>query len=133
MLDKIYKVTALCILGLLAACANVAVPAASSESDRISTLPQFPHKFGSRPAIEAPDAVQLLTAEQQQDFLAYFNAPQNQSVKPYTRLANYLFEHTLSLQFEAHTYTAAQTLDLNKGDCLSLAILTTALARLANV
>ena len=96
-------------------------------------LPEFPNLFGSRPIIAEPDAVQRLTPEQQSDFLTYFNLPANQQIPPPVRIANYLFDKTSTLQYESQTYTAAQTLVMNKGNCLSLAILTTALAKLANL
>src|SRR5687768_5613007 len=123
----------LLLTSLLSACANVITPASSRVAESELVLPQFPNLFGSRPAIPGPDAVQQLTPEQEQKFLAYFHAPQNSAAKPHQRVANYLFENTLGLQYEGQTYTAALTLTFNKGDCLSLAVLTTALARLAAV
>jgi Tfp pilus assembly protein PilF len=117
---------------LLNACASVA-PTSMNVVEAKLVLPEFPNLFGSRPPIAAPEIVQSLTPAQQQDFLTYYNLPENQQVQPPMRIANYLFKKTRTLQYENRTYSAAQTLALNKGNCLSLAILTTALAKLVNL
>lgn len=118
---------------MLAACAHVAPQVVTVVAVEESALPEFPNVFGDRPMIPTADQVSRLTPAQEQEFLAYFNAPENQAVKPYQRVSRYLFENTLSLQYEETTYTAAETLNFNKGNCMSLAILTTALVRLAGV
>jgi Tfp pilus assembly protein PilF len=122
------------LLCLLNACAsNVGAPASISIEEAPLVLPEFPNLFGSRPVIAEPDSVQRLTPEQEQDFLTWFNLPENQAVRPHMRLSSYLFESTRTLEYENRTYTAAQTLELNSGNCMSLAVLTTALARLAGL
>ena len=125
----------LTILGgilLLGACTAVSTPALT-EAVENEPAPQFLDLFGERPDIPQLDTVLTLTPQQQQAFLEYFNLPKNQTVPPYMRVANYLFENTLNLQYDGITLTAAQTLELNKGNCMSLALLTTALVKLANV
>jgi Tfp pilus assembly protein PilF len=130
---KFHQLAILALLCLLNACAHVDAPGSMRIVDTELVLPEFPNPFGSRPAIAGPDSIQRLTPAQEQQFLVYFNRPENQSIKPHIRIFNYLFENTLTLQYDDNTYTAAQTLELNKGDCLSLAILTTALARVVGL
>ncbi len=130
---KFPQLLILAFLCLLNACANTVAPASLSIAGEELALPEFPNLFGSRPGIAQPDAVQRLAPEQEEDFLTYFNLPENQSVRPHMRLAGYLFESTRTLQYENRTYTAAETLEFNGGNCLSLAILTTALARLVDL
>ena len=133
MSGKCQRLVLFAFASLLIACANVTPPARVPLFESKPVLPEFPNHFGARPFIPDVDAVLQLTQEQEQNFLAYFNLPANQVIKPHMRVSNYLFDNTINMQYEDSTYTAARTLELNKGNCMSLAILTTALARLADV
>ncbi len=133
VIRKLRLTVVLVLMWMLSACTSVATPGATDESASEPAAPEFLDLFGSRPAIPTPEQILHLTSEQEQKFLEYFNRPQNQTVLPYLRVANYLFENTTNLQYDGVTLTAAQSLELNKGNCLSLALLTTALAKLVNV
>jgi len=86
-----------------------------------------------RPAV--PNVAELfeLRDEQKDAFLAFFDAPERQSTPPHERLYNYLYTTTVDFDFHNDTRTARQTLDNAAGNCLSLAILTTALANIADI
>ena len=90
--------------------------------------------FTRRPDIKGVDGIHRLSFAQQQHFLSYFYDNRRRNIAPHERVANYL-ENFVDKKFKYHneTYTAEQTLALSQGNCLSLAILTTALANLANV
>lgn len=116
---------------LNAGCAQVSLPA--SEETAALHLPAFSTAFGPRPPLPAEQQVHTLTPAQQQAFLSYFNDPRLRGIPPYRRLYDYLEDVTREFVYESATYTASEVLQFNSGNCLSLAILTTALARLAGV
>jgi tetratricopeptide (TPR) repeat protein len=74
-----------------------------------------------------------LREAQKRNFLEYFNDPAQQQTLPHERIYDYLLLTTSDFDFHSDTRTAVQALDSASGNCLSLAILTTALANLANV
>ena len=89
--------------------------------------------FGPRPEMVTPTELFDLREHQQRAFLTYFHDPENEGVPPHERIYNYLFATTAEFDFHSDTRTAIETLDSAAGNCLSLAILTTALARLVDV
>lgn len=81
----------------------------------------------------APEQIFALSPEQEKAFLTYFNSTANQSIAPHQRLVNYLEHIVSSFSYKGSTLVAEQSLNEQNGNCLSLAIMTTALARIANV
>lgn len=84
-------------------------------------------------AIESERTIISLTEQQQQDFLAYMAQPELQSIPIHKRLYNYLDNKVAGFDYRGDTYSAMVALEKNAGNCLSLALLTTALAKLAGV
>ena len=77
--------------------------------------------------------VYALSETQRKRFLTWFEAPAQQHLLPHKRLAAYL-ENTLhGFSFSGSTHTAQEAAREAEGNCLSLAILTAAYARLANL
>ena len=115
---------------LLAACATNQV---STPSAYQTTLSFDPGLFGERPDIV--DAADLFDLRERQEaaFLEFFHDPAKQATPPHVRIYDYLLFTTSDFDFHNDTRTATQALDSSSGNCLSLAILTTALANLANV
>ncbi|MFT5693664.1 MAG: Flp pilus assembly protein TadD [Oceanicoccus sp.] len=89
--------------------------------------------FSSRPDIAGVEEIHQLSFSQQQHFLSYFHDYRRRKVPSHERVANYLENFVDEFRYRNETYSAAQTLALSQGNCLSLAILTTALANLANI
>jgi len=89
--------------------------------------------FGKQPPIISKDQIFQLTADQQREFLSYFNDPENQSIATHWRIYYYLQQIVSNFNYQDDTYTAEEAIRLAGGNCLSLAIITTALARLVNV
>lgn len=77
--------------------------------------------------------VLALTEQQQKAFMAYYNAPENQSVAPHKRLAYYVENIANHFNYHEFTYSASQALDAQKGNCLSLAAASVALASLVDL
>ena len=98
-------------------------PLISFESDPFGE----PQKF-----IEVDD-IYALSAEQNEAFLTYFNDPSRQDIAEHRRVYEYLESITMNFGYQGDTYAAEEALSNSSGNCLSLAILTTALARLAGV
>jgi tetratricopeptide (TPR) repeat protein len=79
-------------------------------------------------AVPTSNELFTLTEEQKAHFLEYYNAKENRKVPEYKRVSNYLDDMLHGFNFLGKTYTANQTLTEDSGNCLSLAILTKALA-----
>ena len=89
--------------------------------------------FGQQPDIIQGQDIFLLTEQQKQDFYKYFNDRKHGKTAPHQRLIEY-FEHlTHYFNYRGETLTASQALSTGEGNCLSLAILTTAFAKLGSV
>ncbi len=82
-----------------------------------------------------PEFSQLttLTAAQQADFLAYFQHPSRQHLSAAKRIGEYMQNYLLDFQYQLTTLSASETLAQLRGNCMSLALLTHALAQLAEV
>jgi len=89
--------------------------------------------FGERPSIVDAGNLFDLREGQQLAFLDYFHDPARQATAPHERIYDYLLLTTADFDFHSDTRTAVQALDSASGNCLSLAILTTAWAILADV
>lgn len=74
-----------------------------------------------------------LTEKQKQHFLDYFQAEVNQSTDAHVRLYQYLKSILDGFHFRGETYSAAVALERQSGNCLSLAIVTTALANVVGL
>ena len=98
-------------------------------------LPDFgdSSRFGTRPVILTPEQLHRLTLEQETDFLEYFNNPSRTYIGAHQRIVRYLEKITPGFRYVNATLSAAETYATNSGNCLSLAILTTALTKLAGI
>ena len=90
--------------------------------------------FGEPPAdmISVAEIYQL-SESQQNAFQEYFNHPSRRTTPVHRRVYEYLESITMGFGYQGDTYAAAEALEKSSGNCLSLAILTTALAQLAGV
>jgi Tfp pilus assembly protein PilF len=89
--------------------------------------------FGDRPNIISVSEIHELSVEQTLEFGRYLNDPWNQNESAHRLVSDYLEKITDDFTYHAETYTASETLDKSAGNCLALAILTTALAKVADV
>lgn len=90
------------------------------------------------PALTVSDVASIndifyLSVKQKQDFLNYYNDPKNADEGGHRRLYNYLEEILSGFDYKGATYTSSEALQNLSGNCLSLAILTTALAKLVDI
>lgn len=74
-----------------------------------------------------------LTSSQQARFKSFYQQQLSEDVKPHVAIANYLEKHLDKFNYYGDTLSAAVSLSEEKGNCMSLAIVTTALARLVDL
>ncbi len=129
--------TMLKVVCCMAFCLSVAACQSTSDKRLVqaepTTLPEWQSaEFAALP-IETPEMLFNLTAEQKAAFLAYYNDPNNADTSSNFRLYQYLDQLVKNFSYVGDTFTAEEALNKQSGNCLSLAILTTALARLVNL
>jgi tetratricopeptide (TPR) repeat protein len=74
-----------------------------------------------------------LNNTQQEAFFAFINSPSNANKPMYLRVAAYLETQTRHFTYRGATLNASSSLANQQGNCLSLAVLTTSLAKLTGV
>lgn len=90
--------------------------------------------FGEPPTDIIPvSEIYRLSDTQQKAFQDYFNHPSRQNTPAHKRVYEYLESSTINFGYQGATYTAEEAMRKTSGNCLSLAILTTALAQVAGV
>lgn len=129
--QKILRVAAVFAAVLLQACAGTEV--AQPEDPIVFLATENSASFGQRPTILLPDELHQLSTAQIKHFLAFMSAPDNARYKKNKRLSRYLEQITFDFQYEGDTLAALTAVEQNKGNCLSLAIVTTALAKVAGL
>lgn len=117
---------------LLQACASLPLPLNNTIIEPLITSQNAGH-FGARPAIISPAQIHMIGPEQEAKFLIFMNSPTRSSMPAHMRLFSYLQTITDNFNYQGNTFTASEALLSNSGNCLSLAILTTALTQLANL
>lgn len=121
------------LMMLLGGC-STAPPRQQAMSDIPPTAPPLrPDLFGAPLEVPRVEALHALTDAQQAEFLDYFSDPVRAREKPHERIFGYLERRLGSFTYYAKTLAAADALDQNQGNCLSLALVTTALAELGGV
>lgn len=113
---------------LLAGCA-----AGPQQKEQVSNgTPQWvpdyqPAGIGSTAVIDATH-ITALTDKQRQSFRSWYQAPANQGLTPAEQVAEFLQQSAWGFDFRGDTLVASHTMEQNAGNCLSLALLTAALA-----
>ncbi len=98
--------------------------------------PQTPtHYFAAAEEDTVPDigVFYQLTHEQQQHFLQFYQQDELQHLPGNKRLEMYLQNKLGNFNYEGKNNNASVTMAQMSGNCMSLAVLTTALARLVNI
>lgn len=132
-MGKIWLLSLLPLLLLISACSTHIGSVGEPDSSQ-PTLPVFNTSlFPTLPNTIAPETVAELNRAQEKEFFKYFNNPSYQNIAPNLRAYNYLSLVLDQLTYSNETLTAEQTLSSRSGNCLSLANLTKAIAKLANV
>ena len=124
-------------LGAILLIAGCASTGGGNDRDSAALRARLPalaeHLFGAPPDLPDPDSLLALTPEQVEHFLDFFEAGKNGRYQPHKRIHVYLARHLSDIAFTNRTFGAAETIDRMQGNCMSLALVTTALARTADV
>lgn len=129
------KLLAPCLLAGLGATAlgACAVHPAARHAAFETSLAADENRFGPRPDILEEAAIFALSGDQERAFLDFFHHRARQRTPPHERLHDYLLRVAETFDFHNDTRTASQALTSGSGNCLTLAILTSALARLVEL
>lgn len=104
--------------------------AVSAEEPELS----FPDvRFGQPLELASIEDIFALNEERRAHFLDFFNAPVHRHLPAHRRVHRYLVDETESFDFHNDTFVADEAFARSSGNCLSLAIITTALANLVDV
>ena len=90
-------------------------------------------RFGVAPPMVDETELFQLTTTQRDDFLGYMNDPLIAHQPKYKRVYDYLEQYTYNFDYRGKTHLARDAINLMQGNCLSLAIMTTALAKIVDV
>lgn len=103
-------------------------------SPQLTQLPATSASLFRQPA-SLPQLEQLfyLNDEQQQDFLDYFHSQEQATYTAEYRLYNYLQNKLMYFTYEGANHSAQLALQQRRGNCMTLALVTSALAKLANI
>lgn len=106
-----------------------------SKKDNITQYaqPYSPLLAQASAPVPTVDDLFRLSEQQQAEFLSFFNASEQQHLAPNERLQKFLSGLLIGFHYQGHNYTATEAYRLKQGNCISLAVLTNALARLAGV
>ncbi|MDM7859012.1 hypothetical protein QTP81_00155 [Alteromonas sp. ASW11-36] len=83
--------------------------------------------------LQSPSQILALTNNQKQQFLDFFNAPVRANIAKHRRLYRYIDNLYVDFDYLGETLNAETAFREKKGNCMSLAILTSALAQLAGL
>lgn len=122
------KIIALLGLILLSGCTT------QTAAQQVLQPPETSASLFRQPSSQ-PDLEQLfhLNEKQQQDFLSYFNSQEQATYTAEHRLYNYLQNKLMYFTYEGANNTAQVALEQLRGNCMTLALVTSALAKLVNI
>lgn len=126
---------ALCLTLSLAGCAQqlTVTPDVQPASVRFA-MPAVPvQTFTTAAPVPQMQDLLALTAEQKQDFLSYFHHQRYADQTPEYRLYSYMQNVLAVFQFNGSTSSASEVMRSGSANCVSLALLTKALADVAGI
>jgi hypothetical protein len=124
-----------CVALSLSGCQSTSQQVSSSDdipSNLSSSLNWQSDKFSQTKVIK-PHEILVLTPKQKAEFLSFFNSDEQQDVSPNFRISNFLEKWATDFSYAGDTFTATEAFEKRSGNCLTLAILTTALANVVGL
>ena len=131
----INKLFGLILLSSLAGCTNLnSNNLPKTENHLLPAIPinQSLYKKGEIKLVSS-EAIFALSKKQRDNFLAFYQHQLTLNIKPHQALANFLDTRLSNFTYYGETFVAEKSMRLNKGNCMSLAILTAALAKTVNI
>lgn len=117
----------ICSALVLSACG--AIPQKSS----IAPLPYSERMVSASAPVPTLADIFELTAEQQDEFLQYFHSAELKDTPQHDRVFKFLEQHLQGFHYLGENLTAREAFATKSGNCISLAVLTKALADVAGV
>lgn len=114
-------------------CSGCATDSMVREAEKQVTLPAYSLPAQHTEITLSADDLYVLSELQKQDFLHYYNDERNAHLKPNQRVYTYLANILSGFKYNGETLPASAALEQKTGNCISLAVLTAALADAANV
>ncbi len=116
---------------LVSSCSSITKP---QQSEDVNQAMKIPINYRLFPNIENEqlntEDIFFLTQVQQKEFIVNFDQQIANGLAPHKALSEVLAERLANFTYYGETYDATTALRLNKGNCMSLAILTTAYAKI---
>lgn len=128
---RLFFVSILCLS--LFACTNGPRSFELSYATQHKSLPTVNSALFEWSPVISQAEITYLSHQQKEDFFAFFNNPKFANTPKHERVASYIGILLDQFTYSDRTLSAQQSLALQSGNCLSLTILTTALAELAGV
>ncbi len=127
-------VVAVIFLSNLTGCASRLDNKAVSAKQNVKA-PSVNHSLYQQGQVTIPSAAEIfaLSPAQQQIFVNFYKQQVARGEDPHIALYNFLSKKLANFTYYGETLIAEQAMRLNKGNCMSLAILTTALANLVDL
>ncbi len=124
----------ICTLVLIMSCTNQPIIQLQTATATAIKIPFATEKnFLPMPSVIEPEKILSLSNEHKLALEQYFYSKKNRSVLPNKRLSNYLELYVKNYFYFNQTLTANESLKKSQGNCLSLAILTSAFANHLNI
>jgi len=124
------------LLMLITGCSTQPVPVKSTINaavkNQLNEIVSNKQDVGNIAAISEQQLFSL-SDEQKEIFLHYLHDHQQHGLPTHQIVANYISDKMSNFTYYGETYLASKVMSENKGNCMSLAIFTTALAKLAGV
>ncbi|MCC5451886.1 hypothetical protein LMJ53_09135 [Rheinheimera sp. UJ51] len=131
------KLITACGFLILGGCSSVANQHASLLQETLEqqqlTLPNLNTEIFTLLPVPTEADIFSLTEAQKKHFLDYYHDPRNRKIAGHLRLFNYFDAFVHQFGFRGATLKASEALSLKNGNCLTLAIVTKALADIVNL
>lgn len=125
---------AIVILSMVSGCVSYEKAMQKNEKQFIGQFPTIvTEPFGEPQYQYHDDDLFSLKPEQIQQFKKWYNNPAYAKKAGHRRLSEYLEQYTYGFDYRGDTFTASVAMENKAGNCLSLALMTTALARVVGV
>ncbi len=127
------RLSVLLLLQLLSSCASFNVQQSDLVQQQTRPPPPFENLFINPVVIDPVERIFQLTDFQKKQFFNSYNSVSNKNLPATRRIVKFLQEHLKTFNYHSDTLIASQTFAENRGNCLSLAILTKSLAAIGAV
>ena len=132
--QSFYRCVGISLLFSLISCAQVSDQQSRKQLSSQAIIPVNKALFSTEGLQVLPiEEVYALTEDQRKTFIDFYNMQLVKGVKPHRALYLFLQDRIENFTYFGETFIAEKVMRLNKGNCMSLAIFTTALAKVAGL